>query len=242
MSGVHIGTSGWYYDGWAGTFYPDGLKKAEWLPFFVQHVPTVEINATFYRLPFENMVKGWHRKAPEGFLYAVKGSRRITHLKKLIGVEEELQRFCERVSALQEHLGPILWQLPPNLHKNVERLDAFLSQLPPGHRHAVEFRHPSWMDGNVFETLRNHNAAHVSISSLKMPMDLTVTADFIYLRFHGLEGGYSHDYSEAELAPWVEHIRKAAGQGKDVFAYFNNDGNARAPKNAKDLARLAGVE
>ena len=235
---AYIGTSGWYYKHWFGEFYPDDLAKGDMLVFYARQFSTVEINATFYRLPFENMVKGWRNKAPEGFVYSVKGSRTITHLKKLKGVDESIMAFFGRISGLGEHLGPILWQLPPSLHRNEELLDSFLSRLPRDFRHAVEFRHESWMHPDVFDVLRRHEAAHVSLSSMRMPMDLTVTADFVYARFHGLEGGYAHDYTEDELAPWVNHIQGNIEAGRQVFAYFNNDGDARAPKNAHDLERL----
>ncbi|MFQ5929403.1 MAG: DUF72 domain-containing protein [Acidobacteriota bacterium] len=238
MSSIHIGTSGWYYQEWTGTFYPSDLDKSDWLPFYAQHFTTVEINSSFYRLPFENMVKGWRNKAPKGFVYAVKGNRRITHFRKLEGVKEDSEIFIRRVSGLKEHLGPILWQLPPNLQKDTGRLDKFLATLPVNMRHAVEFRHPSWLDDKVLEILRKHGVASVSVSSLKMPVDFAVTADFIYFRFHGLEGGYAHDYSSRELQPWADQIQRAKDKKIDAYVYFNNDSNTRAPKNARDLMKL----
>lgn len=237
---LYVGTSGWYYDDWPGEFYPPDLPPSGWLSYYAQHFPTVEINATFYRLPFRNMVKGWHDKAPAGFLYAVKGHRRITHLKKLLRVHEDVELFFDRVRPLEEHLGPILWQLPPSLKKDARRLESFLKALPTDCRHAIEFRDPSWLCEEVFECLRAHRVAHVSISSRRMPADFTVTADFAYVRFHGLRGGYAHDYTAEELKPWAEHVRRQLAEGRDVFAYFNNDVKARAVKNARDLMRLAG--
>ena len=238
MERLYIGTSGWVYKGWAGAFYPEGMRPAEQLPFYARHFPTVEINATFYRLPTENMVRGWHDKAPGGFIYAVKGSRFITQMKKLKVERDSIQVFFDRIEPLAEHLGPILWQLPPVLHKDVPRLDGFLKQLPREFRYAVEFRHPSWMDEAVFDTLREHDCAHVSVSSLRMPMDLTTTTDFVYIRFHGLEHGAAHDYTRSELEPWAEHCRAALDQGRSVYAYFNNDWNCRAPENARTMREM----
>ena len=235
MEGLYIGTSGWVYKGWAGAFYPKGMKPAEQLPYYASHFPTVEINATFYRLPGENMVRGWHDKAPEGFIYAVKGSRFITQMKKLKVERESIQIFFDRIAPLAEHLGPILWQLPPMLGKDIPRLENFLEMLPRDYRYAVEFRHPSWMEEEVFDVLRAHDCAHVSVSSLRMPMNLTITSDFVYIRFHGLEQGAAHDYTREELEPWAEHCRAALEDGKTVYVYFNNDWNCRAPENAKTM-------
>ena len=175
MERIYIGTSGWVYKGWSGAFYPKELRQADHFGYYAQHFPTVEINATFYRLPTENMVKGWHDKAPDDFIFAVKGSRFITQMKKLNVTSDSISIFFERITPLREHLGPILWQLPPSLHKDVPRLDRFLAIVPKRFRHAVEFRHPSWMADEVFEVLRAHDAAHVSLSSQRMPMDFTTT-------------------------------------------------------------------
>jgi uncharacterized protein YecE (DUF72 family) len=233
MERLFVGTSGWIYKGWAGSFYPDDLAAGEHLAFYASHFNTVEINASFYRLPPETMARGWREKAPEGFVYAVKGSRFITHMKKLKVDRASIEIFFDRAGLLKEHLGPILWQLPPNLHFDPERLDTFLKMLPRKFRYAVEFRHPSWMAKETFDVLRRHDAAHVGLSSMAMPMDFTTTTDFVYIRFHGLEGGFAHDYTRAELKPWAEHCRRALGDGHEVYAYFNNDANTRAPGNAK---------
>lgn len=239
MNRILIGTSGWIYKSWNKAFYPDDLRKGEHLEFYATQFPTVEINATFYRLPPLSMVKGWRERAPANFLYAVKGSRFITHMKKLANLGGGVNRFICRIQPLKQHLGPVLWQLPPNLGRDLKRLDQFLSRTPASMRHAVEFRHRSWYeDPAVFDVLRKHNAAHVSLSSLAMPMDLTTTTDFIYIRFHGLQNGAAHDYSRAELEPWAEFIRQQAGDRKTVFVYFNNDLNVRAPVNAKTLMEM----
>jgi uncharacterized protein YecE (DUF72 family) len=234
MKGVFVGTSGWIYKEWAGTFYPPDLKKTGELEFYATHFNTVEINATFYRLPFENMVKGWYRRSPEDFIFAVKGSRYITHLKKLDVDKPPVKKFFDSIKPLKEKCGPILWQLPPNFGFNGDRLNTFLKIVPKRFRHAVEFRHPSWYEhAETFELLHKHDVAHVSVSSLRMPMNFNVTSDFSYIRFHGLEHGAAHDYTREELRPWADHCRRCLDNGIRVFAYFNNDLNTRAPGNAE---------
>jgi uncharacterized protein YecE (DUF72 family) len=240
---IAVGTSGWSYDDWAGAFYPEGLPRSRWFEHYVTRFPTVEVNATFYRLPSEAMVRRWRELAPPGFRFVVKGSRVITHLRRLEGCEEELGRFLERVRGLGPSLRVILWQLPPSLHLDVPRLERFLALLhreATDVRHAVEFRHPSWLVAGAFAALRAHGAAHVAVSSTRMPCDLTVTADLVYARFHGLGGGYAHDYSAEELAPWVAFLREAHARGLEGYAFFNNDARARAPKNAAELIRALG--
>jgi uncharacterized protein YecE (DUF72 family) len=233
MSGLFVGTSGWIYKGWAGTFYPPRLNAAKKFAFYASQFPTVEINNTFYRLPTENAVRGWFEQAPPGFIYAVKGSRFVTQMKKLNIEKTSLDLILDRMAPLKDHLGPILWQLPPNFGINIERLERFLKMLPKRFTHVMEFRHPSWMERKVFELLDHYKVAHASVSSLRMPMNLTVTGDLVYLRFHGLEGGAAHDYTRAELQPWANHCREALRHGLPVFAFFNNDINTRAPDNAK---------
>lgn len=184
------------------------------------------------------MTRHWHEVAREGFLYAVKGSRFITHIKRLTDAEAALKKFFSRIKPLKDRTGPILWQLPPNFKKDIPRLEEFLAQLPKTYRHAVEFREHSWLDDEVFDLLKKYKVAHVSVSLGKMPMNLTVTTDFIYIRFHGLAGGAVHDYTRAELKPWARHI--AAHPDKTVFVYFNNDVNVRAPQNARVLMQMVG--
>lgn len=238
---VWIGTSGWVYKQWAGNFYPKGWPKKNEFGYYVRHFPTVEINATFYRLPTLKMVRGWHDKAPPGFIFAVKGSRYLTHIKRLRDTSRGLQKYFRRLVPLGDRTGPILWQLPPSFAKDDEtfrRLERFLVKLPKQYQHAIEFRHPSWMDEQTFELLRRHHAANVWLSSLRMPADYTITADFVYLRFHGLQGGAYHDYTDAELRPWAEQLVKAARHGVPSYVYFNNDLNTRAPLNGAALMRL----
>jgi uncharacterized protein YecE (DUF72 family) len=237
---IYIGTSGWSYKSWENTFYPKDIPKAGHLQFYATQFQTVEINLTFYRLPTFNMVKGWRERAPKGFVYAIKGSRFITHMKKLRNLDGGLRKYFNRVKTLKPKTGVVLWQLPPFLKLDLERLEGFLRRLPKSYQHAVEFRHASWMIPATFALLRKYKAAHVSVSSLGMPMNLTVTSRLVYIRFHGLTGGAAHDYTHEELRPWAEHIREQARLGRKVFAYFNNDANVRAPGNAKMLMRMTG--
>jgi uncharacterized protein YecE (DUF72 family) len=237
---IAVGTSGWSYDDWAGAFYPREVPRSRWFVHYAASFPTVEINYSFYRLPSETTVRRWREEAPRGFRFALKGSRYVTHMRRLQD-EAPVRRFTERVAPLGAALGVILWQLP-RMAVDVQRLAAFLESLPRDVRHAVEFRDPSWLTDQVFDLLRRQRVAHVSVSSTQMPRDLTVTTDFVYARFHGLRAGYAHDYSTDELRPWAEFLREAARSGRSGYAFFNNDARARAPKNALELTDLLGEE
>ncbi|MDB6121436.1 MAG: hypothetical protein JWQ71_429 [Pedosphaera sp.] len=238
MKPVYIGTSGWSYKDWGKAFYPKEVPKSRQFEYYATQFPTVEINNTFYRLPTPKSVEDWRDKAPEDFLYAIKGSRFITHMKKLANLGDGIDNFFSRIKPLKKQIGVILWQLPPMLKKDAGRLNDFLRELPKGYRYAVEFRHVSWLDDEVFTILRKHHAAHVNLSSGGMPMDLTVTTNLIYIRFHGLAGGAAHDYARKELKPWAEFIH--GHPRHTVFAYFNNDINTRAPGNAQMLMEIVG--
>ncbi|HEX3625611.1 MAG TPA: DUF72 domain-containing protein [Verrucomicrobiae bacterium] len=241
MEQIQIGTSGWSYKEWANDFY-HGVKSREQFQFYATHFSTVEINNTFYRLPLLSTVRAWRQQAPANFVFAVKGSRFITHILRLNNLGRALGNFMRRIQPLGDKLGPILWQLPPNFKPDFPRLERFLKRLPSKYSHAIEFRHPDWMNESTFALLRKYNAAFVWVSSMRMPLNFSVTADFIYARFHGLSGGARHDYTAKELEPWAEHIRACAAEGKRAFAYFNNDLNVRAPKNAELLLGLCGAE
>jgi uncharacterized protein YecE (DUF72 family) len=237
---INIGTSGWEYKGWASDFYQE-TKAPLRLAFYSRQFGTVEINATFYRLPSLSAVHGWRTRTPEGFLFAVKGSRYITHIKRLTELHYGVNRFFRRIRPLAPKIGPFLWQFPPNFPKDLDRLKAFLRRLPSEFSHAFEFRHVSWFDEETRKLLQEFNAALVSVSTQKLPADFSVTANFLYIRFHGLSGGSAHDYTSEELLPWANHIQQQAAAGRRVFAYFNNDQNVRAPKNARRLMEMCGV-
>ncbi len=239
---IRVGTSGWQYDDWRGRFYPRDLPKRQWFAHYARRFPTVEINATFYRLPATTTVTRWRDGAPDGFRYAIKGSRYLTHNKKLRDPRDPIATITRRMAPLEAVHGVWLWQLPPNLHVDVDRLDAFLSALPDGPGHAVEFRHRSWYVDEVEQALVRRGVAWVWLSDHQMPAATPVTADFVYLRLHGLaedpDRRYRYDYADAELVPWAERLRAAAADGHDGWVYFNNDYDANAPRNAAALVDL----
>jgi uncharacterized protein YecE (DUF72 family) len=240
VGGIYIGTSGWSYKGWAENFYPSDLPASRQLKFYTTKFPTVEINGTFYRLPTQKAFEDWKREAPPGFLYSIKGSRAVTHFKRLRPGAKSLGLLLNRSRSLREHRGPVLWQLPGTLKKDLPRLNDFLRTLNRQVRHAIEFRDPSWVDEEVFTVLRRHRVANVAVSSQVMPMCLEITANFVYVRFHGLEGGAAHNYTDRELQPWARFLRGCAKEGVTAFVYFNNDMNTRAPLNALRLMKLVG--
>lgn len=234
----YIGTSGWSYEHWRERFYPGDLKQIDWLGYYARHFGTVEINATFYRLPSEGMLIGWSKRTPSGFRFAIKGSRRITHSHKLRDIGAPLQVFLERISLIKEKVLCILWQLPPSLQFDLPLLEQFCSQLPASFRYAIEFRHASWIQDRTFDLLARYNIAHCTISAPGLPCNLTATTDFVYIRFHGINGWYSYQYSEADLFWWRDRI-KAMGESVDkVLGYFNNDYEAYAVRNALRLKEL----
>jgi uncharacterized protein YecE (DUF72 family) len=231
---VRIGTSGYQYDHWKGLFYPPTLPKRDWFGYYAREFDTVEINNTFYRLPDARTFEAWAAEAPVGFLHALKFSRYGTHVKRLREPEEPIRRFLERAETLGALLGPILVQLPPHWRVNPARLAGFLEAAPRKQRWAVEFRDPSWLTKEILALLETHNAA-LCIHDMIPDHPRRITADWVYLRFHGQHygGTYSHQYLSAQA-------RRMAGyraQGLDVFAYFNNDVGAHAVRNAADLRR-----
>ncbi len=233
-----VGTSGWHYDDWKERFYPKGLPKTKWLEFFAERFSTVELNNTFYRLPSEEAFKNWHASTPKDFIFSVKISRFVTHIKRLKDTGEALQKFMSRATLLKDKLGPILYQLPPSLHRDDERLQKFLAELPKGYRHVLEFRHESWLTDEVYEILRRY---HVGMCVFDMPglsCPLLATADFAYIRFHGKDSLYSSCYSDEELADWVKRIRKLAENLDTIYIYFNNDVQGFALKNAETIKKL----
>jgi uncharacterized protein YecE (DUF72 family) len=238
---IAVGTSGWSYDHWDGAFYPDDLPPSRRLEFYVTRFPAVEVNYSFYRLPSARTVQTWRATAPDGFRFALKGSRYITHVLRLRNAEDPVRAFVERAVGLKEHLGPVLWQLPPDLSIDLELLDAFLGMLPQQARHAIEFRNKTWLAEEVFTLLRRHGAAYVCVSSEHMPAAKRATADFVYARFHGLDTGYDYDYTDGDLKPWAGFLAEQSAEGSDGYAFFNNDAHANAPRDAHALAQMLGV-
>jgi len=235
IGAVQIGTSGWSYDHWNGVFYPEHLRARERLRFYAEHFSTVEIDGTFYRLPAEKTVQLWHDSVPPDFRFAAKGSRFITHYRRLAGIEVALPTFMRRMSLLGEKLAVVLWQLPPTLACDAGLLIDFLEQIPPSPvRHAMEFRHESWLGAETSSALRAHNVARVQVSSDQMPSDFEMTADFAYVRFHGT-AEYHGAYERSALGPWSEFLRREMALGHDCYAYFNNDAQGHAPTDAMRL-------
>ena len=235
-----IGTSGWYYQHWYGRFYPKGLSKEKLFPYFAQHFKTVELNNTFYHLPKETTVKGWHKKAPQDFVFAIKASRFITHIKRLANLRDSLKIFLKRAYILKEKLGPMLYQLPPSMKKDSQRLASFLKKLPKKVRNVVEFRHQSWLDEEIFCLLKKFNVSHCIISMPNFPTVVRATADFVYIRMHGGTALYRSNYSKAELKECANLVKKFLKDGLDTYVYFNNDAQGYAVKNALALKKMLG--
>ena len=240
---VRVGTSGWQYDDWRGVVYPEDLPKRRWLAHYVKRFPTVEVNSTFYRLARESAVKEWRDNAPPGFEFVLKGSRFITHQKKLNDPGPPLERFFEPLGRVLDRTAVILWQLPGRWRRNAERLDAFLGALPSGLRYAVEFRDDDWFHDESYEVLDRHGVANVWLSSsLTSQHGFVATGDHVYVRFHGLdpEAPYRYDYSREELGPWAQRLRGIAGEGTPAWVFFNNDYEGHAVRNAEALTDLLG--
>lgn len=237
---IRIGTSGWHYNHWYKLFYPDKMPTIEMLAYFTDYFDTVEINNTFYALPQESTFRRWQQTVPRGFIFAVKGSRYITHLKKLIDPEEPLKRFLPLTDLLGEKLGPILFQFPNTWDINLERLRHFLGILPRSRRYAFEFRHPSWHSNSVYALLQEYNAALTIYDFSGRPSPLKLTADFTYVRLHG--GPDNGNYSDAELSEWAARIREWSEAGSSVYFYFNNDFHGYAIDNATVLKQKLGLK
>lgn len=234
---LYCGTSGWNYKHWREVFYPKELPQSKWLEHYARFFDTVEINNSFYRLPEKKTFQAWHDQAPQGFTFALKASRFLTHLKKLSDPEEPLERMLSHTEGLAEKHGPILYQLPPNWNVNLERLEHLLRLLPTHLRYAFEFRDPSWQTDAVYALLRRYNAAYCIMSSPDLPLHLVTTTDWSYIRMHN--GGYYSEgsYTDDALAWWADNIVRLLDSG-DVYIYFNNDYKGYAVANALKLKEI----
>ena len=236
---IHIGTSGWHYRHWIGRYYPKDIKPANMLAHYLRDFDTVELNNTFYRLPLESAFDSWRKATPPDFVFAVKGSRFLTHMIKLKDPERGLVNFIPRAERLRAKLGPILWQLPPRWNVNIERLEEFLAKLPRKHRYAFELRNETWMNDDVYALLRKHNAAFCIYELAGYHTPFIITADWTYVRLHGpTQFKYQGSYSDAQLAAWADRIREWSRTMKAIYVYFNNDDAAHAVRNALTLKSL----
>lgn len=235
---IHIGTSGWHYKHWVGTFYPDGTPQVKQFAYYSGIFDTVELNNPFYRLPSRETFVKWNREAPKEFLFAVKANRYITHMKKLNDVEESLDTFLQHASGLGKKLGPILFQLPPGWKVNAERFAAFVKLLPHDQRYAFEFRSPSWYDPTIYTVLRKSGCAFCIYELAGHRSPLQVTADFVYVRLHGPGDKYQGSYHTRTLGAWANRLKEWQKEGKDIYVYFDNDQEGYAAFNAQKLKEI----
>jgi uncharacterized protein YecE (DUF72 family) len=234
---IRVGTSGWNYKHWRGIFYPQSLPVSRWFEHYAKTFDTVEINNSFYKLGEPATFDAWRKQAPKGFIYAVKCNRFLTHNLKLTRPEEPLERFYSRAGRLREHLGPLLYQLPPRWKKNIERLRSFCGMLPRKFQHVIELREPSWVDDDVFAVLSERGIG-LCIHDLLPDHPKLVTSNVAYLRFHGAAGKYRGRYGKAALRRWAKWLSDQAASGRDAYAYFNNDIEGHAIYDAMDLLEL----
>ncbi len=237
-SRVLIGTSGWHYAHWKGVFYPDAVSPPDFLRFYAARFRTAEINNTFYNLPGKETFEVWHDTVEPGFVFAVKASRYITHMKKLKDAAAPVERFVELARTLGDRLGPILFQLPPRWKFNAERLDEFVKSLPLGMRYAFEFRDPSWFDPAAYDILKKQGAAFCIYDLEGTGSPREVTCDFVYVRLHGPGAAYQGSYPDKTLVEWARTFVAWRDAGLDVYCYFNNDWAGNAVENALRLRLL----
>jgi uncharacterized protein YecE (DUF72 family) len=241
VSELWVGTSGYVYVHWRhGVFYPEGLRQREELPYYAQRFRTVELNNPFYRLPAPESFDRWREAGPDDFLYAVKASRYITHIRRLRDAGESVALFMERARRLGPKLGPVLFQLPPTFTADLPLLRGFLSELPTGPRWVLEFRHPSWHASEMYDTLADHGAALCIPVGGRVRPDLVTTAPFVYVRMHAGEGP-GGGFTLEQLRYWAGRLRALGKVGKDRFVYFNNDAGGHAPRDARTLLDLLRV-
>lgn len=240
MTPARVGTSGFVYPHWRGRFYPEGLPAKRWLGYYAERFDTVELNATFYRLPTPKSVEGWAAGVPEGFVYAVKGSRFITHIKRLRDAEPGLDRFFGALGPLSGRMGPVLWQLPPQLKPDPGLLGAFLALLPKDFEHVVELRNAEWYADPVYRVIEDAGASLCLHDLVDVEPPRPAPGRISYRRFHGAGGRYGGRYGARRLEPHAREIERLAARGVPCFAYFNNDRDADAVHDARTLLRRLG--
>lgn len=232
MKNLRIGTSGWMYDHWKGFFYPADLPKEKWLSFYQEHFDTVEINNTFYHLPKEETFKRWNKNSPGNFVFSVKASRFITHVKRLKDPQDPVKLFLSRAKLLKKNLGPILFQLPPRFKANPGRLAEFLEVLSQEYTNVFEFRDPSWFSDEIYGLLRKGRASFCIYSMPEHKCPHQITSKIVYIRMHGGSSLYQSDYSKSELDTWTKEIEGFLKKKLKVYLYFNNDAKGFAIRNA----------
>jgi uncharacterized protein YecE (DUF72 family) len=240
VSNIHVGCSGWVYKHWRGILYPEGLPQRCWFQRYAEEFDTVEINNSFYHLPKPETFDKWRKQAPDGFCYAVKANRFITQAKKLKDPEEPLERFLKPTRRLKEHLGPILFQLPPSMRINLERLESFLKILPRRLTSVFEFREKSWYSEEVLTLLDRHGAGFVAHDMKGVASPRWASGEAAYVRFHGAGGKYWGRYSDEALLEWTDWIIEQARSGRSVWCYFNNDIHGHAIEDARTLKSMVG--
>ncbi|HEY8695639.1 MAG TPA: DUF72 domain-containing protein [Chloroflexota bacterium] len=231
MARLYLGTSGWSYTEWKGKFYPAKIAGEEMLPFYAQHFDAVELNNSFYRLPKPETMAKWRDAVPQGFRFALKAPQQITHRRRLIDVAEPVQRFLESAAVMGLAAGPVLFQLPPNMRADVERLSGLLALLPLGQQVAFEFRHDSWLDESVFELLRRHDAALCLAETDEAVAPLLPASGFVYLRLR------KSDYTDDELAAWRDKLNTLVQAGRDVYCFFKHENSAKGPEYVLSVMR-----
>lgn len=237
LKDIHIGTSGWSYEHWKKNFYPEGMPSKKWLHFYSNQFSTVEINSTFYHLPLQSTIRNWHEQVPDHFLFSLKASRYITHLKRLKEGKKSLKLFYKTIADLQNKIGPILFQLPPSFKMDKERLTEFMAQLSADFSYVFEFRHDSWFVEEIYDLLSKNNIA-LCISDLKGKLSPEIiTASFTYIRLHGPKNAYKGFYGLSKLRNWKSKMENWA-KDISVFCYFDNDEKGYAIQDAKKLKKM----
>jgi uncharacterized protein YecE (DUF72 family) len=238
VSQIRVGCSGWVYKHWRGLFYPEGLPQKRWFELYATEFETVEINASFYRLPLASTFEGWRDKAPPGFRYAVKVNRFITHLKKLRDCEDAVAQFIGLARPMGETLGPLLYQLPPSLKRDLDRLEDFLKLLPPDLTHVFEFRDKDWYVPQTYALLERYGASFCVHDMPGSKTERIAVGPIAYVRFHGGEGKYWGRYSDEGLLSWTEWLVEQARADRPAWCYFNNDIHGHAIEDARTLKSM----
>lgn len=232
----YLGTSGWFYSHWQGLFYPNDLPQSKWFKYYCQNFKTVELNSTFYHFPTEKTALGWYKKSPADFVYTLKVNRFITHLKKFKGCEKQIKDFYKVGKVLKEKMGCFLFQLPPSLKYDEDKLREIIEQLDKEKLNALEFRHETWFNQEVYDFLKKNNIICCVVSAPDLPEEFVKTAKDVYIRFHGKKSWYGSNYNKGELKEYARKIKRL--KARNNWVYFNNDYHAYAVKNCLELKKM----